>query len=207
MNSWAGTSETRGPEAWDLANQSCSDGVCRLLVFLSITAVSCFSPLQAATEEYSREYQLKAVCLVRFAQFVEWPARAFPKSTDPIVIGVLGVDPFGRNLDEAARVVGIVRNRPVVVRRFRGIGELGDCHMLFVSPSEEGSIGKIVDRFRGRPVLTVGETPGFAQQGGMITFTTIENKLRFRVNLPQAQEASLQISSKLLRWAEVMGAP
>ncbi len=79
--------------------------------------------------------------------------------------------------------------------------------MLFVSPSEEGSIGKIVDRFRGRPVLTVGETPGFAQQGGMITFTTIENKLRFRVNLPQAQEASLQISSKLLRWAEVMGAP
>src|SRR6266700_7057796 len=48
----------------------------------------------------SDENQIKAVFLFNFAQFVEWPARAFPGKEAPLVIGILGEDPFGNYLDE-----------------------------------------------------------------------------------------------------------
>src|SRR5258708_35454074 len=48
----------------------------------------------------SREYQLKAVFIFNFTQFVEWPASSFPTDQAPIVIGILGKNPFGGYLGE-----------------------------------------------------------------------------------------------------------
>src|SRR3990172_10053935 len=47
------------------------------------------------------EYQVKAAILFNFAKFVEWPDAAFPDPATPIIIGVLGEDPFGSALDAA----------------------------------------------------------------------------------------------------------
>ena len=44
----------------------------------------------------SREYQVKAVFLFNFTQFVNWPPAAFPEDTALLVIGVLGDDPVRR---------------------------------------------------------------------------------------------------------------
>ena len=112
-----------------------------------------------------REYQLKAVFLFNFAQFVEWPPEAFPDAQTPLVIGVLGEDPFGAYLDETVRGER-VNNRSLVVQRYRRVDEIKTCHILFISRSEADRLEQILVRLKGRNILTVGDAEGFAQRGG-----------------------------------------
>ncbi len=151
----------------------------------------------------SPEYQLKAVFLFNFAQFVEWPPTAFPEAKTPVVIGVLGEDPFGAFLDETVRGEK-VNNRPLVVQRFRRVEEIKTCHVLFVSRSERERLGQILPSLKGRNILTVGDAEDFAVRGGMIRFVTEKNKIRLRINVDAAKTADLTISSKLLRPAEIV---
>ena len=149
------------------------------------------------------EYQLKAVFLFNFAQFVEWPTNAFPDAQAPLVIGVLGTDPFGKDLDEVVRGEK-VKGRPLVVERYRRIEDIKTCHMLFISSSEMGRLERILADLKGRNILTVADADGFARRGVMICFVTKENKIRLEINREAAQAAGLTISSKLLRSATIV---
>lgn len=157
-------------------------------------------PARAAS---STEYQLKAVFLFNFAQFVEWPARAFPEADSPLVIGVLGDDPFGAALDQTVRGE-VVNRRPLVVQRYRRVEEALGSHILFISHSESARLDQILASLRGRNILTVGESDAFALRGGMIRFLTANNKLRLRINMTAVQAGELTISSKLLRPSEIV---
>jgi uncharacterized protein DUF4154 len=182
-----------------------SRGLKRLsLVWLVLFAVL-LSGGRAAPAETTPppEYQLKAVFLFNFAQFVEWPPEAFAEAQTPLVIGVLGEDPFGAYLDETVRGE-TVNNRSLVVHRYRGVEEIKTCHVLFISRSEAGRLEEILASLKGRHILTVSDTGGFAARGGMIRFALEENKIRLRVNLAAAKDANLTISSKLLRPAEIV---
>ena len=64
------------------------------ILLIPLTGVNA-TPRSAAAQEYD----LKAAFLFNFAQFVEWPRDAFSENTTPIIIGVLGQDPFGASLD------------------------------------------------------------------------------------------------------------
>ncbi|MGH7498627.1 MAG: YfiR family protein [Gemmatimonadales bacterium] len=153
----------------------------------------------------SPEYQLKAVFLFNFAQFVEWPASEFPQPDTPLLICVLGEDPFGTYLDETVRGE-LVGNHPLAVRRYRGVDEIKTCHILFVSPREQGRMAEILESLKGRSVLTVGDAEHFASRGGMIRFVTEHNRIRLHINLEAAKAANLTISSKLLRPALIVSA-
>ena len=157
----------------------------------------------AAQSAPTPEYRLKAIFLFNFAQFVEWPASAFPEPDTPLVIGVLGDDPFGAYLDETVRGER-VNDRPLTVRRYRRVEEIEACHILFISRPEQGHLDQILDSLKGRSILTVGDAEGFASRGGMIRFTTEQNRIRLRVNLDAARAANLTISSKLLRPAQIV---
>jgi hypothetical protein len=157
----------------------------------------------AAPGDTPREYRVKAVFLFNFAQFVEWPAAAFPGPDSPLVVGVLGDDPFGAELDAVVRNES-VGTHPLEVRRFRTAEEVGACHILFISASESARLDAILDALRARPILTVGEAEGFAQRGVMIRFLTDRGRIRLRVNLESARVAGLRLSSKLLRHAEIV---
>lgn len=149
------------------------------------------------------EYQLKAVFLFNFAQFVEWPPQAFAEAETPLVIGVLGEDPFGSYLDETVRGEAM-KGHPMVVRRYREVEDVEACHILFISQAKAGLLEQILARLNGQNVLTVSDAPGFAQEGGMIEFVTNRNKIRLRINLEAARVGELTISSKLLRLADLV---
>ena len=149
----------------------------------------------------SPEYQVKAVFLFNFAQFVDWPQKAFPEAQTPLVIGVLGEDPFGTYLDETVRGEK-VKDRPLVVQRYRRVGEIKTCHVLFISRAETDRLEQILASVKGRNILTVGDAEDFALRGGMIQLVTEKNKIRMRINLEAVKAAGLTISSKLLRVAE-----
>jgi hypothetical protein len=159
--------------------------------------------LGAAAQPVALEYQLKAVFLFNFAQFVDWPPRAFANRGSSLVIGVLGDDPFGPYLTETVRDE-TVHHRPLVVEHYRRVEEVKDCHVLFISRSETAQWGRIFAGLKGRNILTVSDADGFAEHGGMIRFVTENNKIRFRINLAAVKAADLTISSQLLRPAEIV---
>ena len=174
-----------------------------LLSFVLLPAVGFF--VGQVRGQAFKEYDLKAAFVYHLAQFVEWPAEAFPAAETPLVIGVLGQDPFGKALDEIVQNE-VVKNRKLVVQRYRQADEIRICHVLFISQSEEGRMDQILSTLKGRNILTVGDTDGFAKQGGIVRFLTEKNKIRLRINVDTAKASNLTISSKLLRAAEVVGA-
>jgi hypothetical protein len=160
-------------------------------------------PPVAAQSSAIPEYRVKAAFLFQFTQFVDWPPEAFSSGQTPMVIGVLGEDPFGTFLDETVRNEK-VNGHPLVVEHYRRLEDVNGCHVLFVSQSEANRMGDIVRAFKGRSTLMVGDANDFADRGGMIQFVTQENRIRLRINLAAARAANLTISSKLLRPAMVI---
>jgi hypothetical protein len=156
------------------------------------------SPLHAQT---AREYQVKAVFLYNFSQFVEWPPAAFESPGSPFVIGVWGSDPFGSYLDEAVAGESIL-GHPMIVRRYHDIKEINDCHILFVNGKEDTR--GVLAMLGHRSILTVGDAPDFARQGGMIRFFTDHNKIKLQINPSAAKAVKLNISAKLLRVADIV---
>jgi len=176
------------------------------LVLLSISVLLLSgAPGRSAEATTFKEYQIKAAFIYNFTQFVEWPTNAFPEAGAPLTIGILGNDPFGTTIDEIVRGEK-VNGHPLVVSRFRHFEDIKDtaCHILFISQSEMGQLEGILHELKGRSILTVGETEGFAKNGGMIRFITEKNKTRLRINADAAKEVNLVISAKLLKLAEIV---
>jgi hypothetical protein len=151
----------------------------------------------------TKEYQVKAVFLFNFAQFVEWPSAAFTSARAPIVIGVLGQNPFGSYLDEAVRGE-TVEDRPLEVQRYRRVDEIKTCHILFISRSEASRLGEILMALKDRSILVVGDGDDFVLRGGMIRLANAQNRIRLIINAEAATAASLVISSQLLRSADIV---
>ena len=178
----------------------------RLLAWAAIAAATSPAPVPAQAPAQAAsvpEYQIKAVFLFNFAQFVEWPAEAFPDSGGPLVIGVLGEDPFGPYLDETVRGE-TAHGHPIDVRRLERLDEVTGCHILFISRGELDRLTEILATLKGHSVLTVGDAEDFAARGGMIRFMTDRNRIRLRINLEAARGAGLTLSSKLLRSARIV---
>jgi len=154
-----------------------------------------------AKAQVSREYQLKAVFLYNFAQFTDWPESAFADEKSPIVIGVLGSDPFGQALNDTIRDEK-VRGRPLVVEHYRRADDIKMCHILFVSQSETRHLDEIVKSLKGKPILTVADADGASSLGAVIRFAVENNKVHFRINQEAARSANLTLSSRLLRVAD-----
>jgi uncharacterized protein DUF4154 len=149
------------------------------------------------------EYQVKAAFLYNFVKFVEWPPQVFKSPTDGIAICILGQDPFGGALDEAVRGKTF-EGRTVVVARIAEVRQAGGCRILFVSASESKRARAILTELEASSILTVGDTEGFAAEGGVIDFRLEAGRVRFRVNVDAAERARLKISSKLLSLAQLL---
>src|SRR6185295_14640970 len=139
------------------------------------------------------EYQVKAALLFNFIKFVEWPADAFGDDSAPIVVGVVGNDPFGGALDQAVSGKSI-RGRQVIARRLRWDQDLRACHLLFISSSERKRLPQILASLRGASVLTFSDINQSSQPGGIINFILEADKVRFEINAGMAEQAHLKIS-------------
>jgi hypothetical protein len=146
-----------------------------------------------------REYQVKAAFLYNFTKFVEWPAESFASPADPIVIAVLGSDPFGDELNQVVRDRK-VNGRSIQVISAASIADVAGAHVIFIGESQTS----LFDAVRAQPdfhALTVGEADDFAAHGGMIQFTTASDKVRFEINVGAAERAGLKVSAQLQKLA------
>ena len=189
------------------ASGSCSCGGKLLAAtrLLLAAAVMFVAPARAHAQQAApQEFQIKAVFLFNFLQFVEWPSAAFADVNEPIRIGVLGEDPFGSALDEAVHNETI-RNRTLVIQRSRRLEDLQNCHLIYISRSERAHVDEILAGINRDPVLTVGDIDGFARRGGVINFYLEGKRVRFEFNAAAAQQRGLKMSSQLLSLGKIVG--
>ena len=170
-----------------------------IVVALLLAAVGAASALPAGPPN---EYALKSVFLYNFCRFIDWPEFAFSSPTEPLVIGVLGDDPFGSMLLEAVQGERF-RGRPIEIERYRSPREVGRCHLLFVTGEETARMNEILAATAGKSIVTVGESEMFVQRGGMIALAADRNRVRLLINPDALRAAKLDVSSKLLRVAEI----
>jgi hypothetical protein len=144
------------------------------------------------------EHEVMAAYLYNFAKFVQWPP---PSSEQPVDICVLGVSPFGGELDRALDGKQ-VNGRPLSARLARNLDEASRCEIVFIASSERGRLDEVLAHFSGRPVLTVSDISTFAERGGMIGLRMDNKRVRFDVNMQAARGADLKLSSQLLKVAK-----
>jgi hypothetical protein len=154
-------------------------------------------------DEFRTEYQVKALFLLNFIKYVDWPPNAFAGSNTPITIGLYGQSKLGEALETAVAGKG-VGGRTIVIRQVQGADDFSPCHILFVSDSKSSQMRGILDKASALPILTVGEDAAFAQNGGIINFVLKNGNVRLEIDLAAAKKAGLTIRSRLLAVADVV---
>jgi hypothetical protein len=149
------------------------------------------------------EYEVKALFLYNFAKYVAWPEDAFADAAAPLCIGVLGENQFGGALTTAVAGKSI-DGRPIVVRQVGSDDDWGQCHILFISASENRRLIDILDQLGTRPILTVGESDRFMEHGGIINFASKGKHVRLQISSATASKARLKLSARLLSVADVV---
>jgi hypothetical protein len=188
----------------------------RVYIFIFVILTMLAVPQAYGDSASTREYQVKAAFLYNFIMFIDWPAEKIPAASEPIIIGIIGKDPF-ENAFEPVKDKQ-VNGRKVVVKRFKGLEEIKKsdkagmdkefeeirkCHLLFICSSEKAVVKEITDLVKNNNVLTVGDMPGFLESGGgIINFVLEEEKVRFEISQTNAEQSKLQIRSQLLRLAK-----
>lgn len=143
----------------------------------------------AATQ---REDQFKAAYVFNFVKFVEWPAAAGDTLTICFV---------GGNGVYAALTNGIASKRAGA--RSLAAVQVTDtmpaprCEALYIEASKAANYLLPADP----AVLTISDAANFTARGGMIGLFTENHRLRFVVNVQNANQAGLHISSDLLKLA------
>ena len=177
----------------------------RLIVSKSLIAALCLSSILVAQplcgqSKVPKEYQLKAAFLYNFAKFVQWPTKSFSDTTSPLVIGVLGQNPFGNELEKA--VQGRTANgRAIIVKQIQKVDAAHAVQLLFVPATDDSRLTELKEICQTQGILVIGESAGFIKRGGMVAFKVEGDNLRFEVNTSAAAGAELKFSAQLLKLA------
>jgi hypothetical protein len=195
-----------------------------LTAAFALGVLPCTAPA-AEDSEYDHEYRVKAAFMYNFLMFVDGlrfqqepdgSAKDAADADEPVVIGIIGRDPFQDAfvpLQDRR-----ISDRKVIIKHFRGFSDLrsedaeitlhpdqkavSKCDLLFIGSSEEPYLRLILTPIRNERVLTVAEIPAFIERGGMIGLVTERYRVRFEVNVVAAKRANLAMRSKLLRLAK-----
>jgi hypothetical protein len=158
----------------------------------------------ASGADVAPEPLVKAEFIERISRLVDWPDESFASAQAAFALCLVGDDPFGDYLLKMTKV-RTIQGRKITLTRVTDLGRLGLCNVVFVAHSEDKRLDKILEQTRGRPILTVADTSGFAERGVLVNFYRSGENVRFEVNVAAVDRSGLHISSKILRLARLVG--
>jgi hypothetical protein len=151
----------------------------------------------------AKEYEVKSLLLGHFFGYTTWPAASFQSQTDPIRLLVVGKDPFGKVLEAKLGKLTIGK-RPIVIERSTKVPERIVAHAVFCGELELGERLLLIARVKARPILLIGETPGFAEDGACVNLYFEDTHVRFEVNPEVVKRNGLSLSSEMLKVAKLV---
>lgn len=157
----------------------------------------------ASDADSVKEYQVKALFLYNFANFVEWPKEAFTSPDEPLRMCLYGAVPFGEFLDMVNGAS--IRDRVLDVIRTTDYRKIqSGCHILFVGIDRQSQLEQFFKDLNHLFVLSVGNLDDFANSGGVVNIVRTQDQQQFEINLSKAIENGLFISSDLLALARII---
>ncbi len=148
------------------------------------------------------ENEVKAALIFKFPVYVQWPDSAINDKTGNFECCVLGKDQVSSLLGQFNGEK--IMEQTIRIRQLSNTRELDHCHMLFISSPEKKNLQTIFKAIKGKPILTIGHMKKFAKNGGIINFIRQKDSVRFEINPKAAEQAGLEISSKLLKLAKIV---
>jgi hypothetical protein len=177
------------------------NGLWARLVVAALTLVAPRAAWAAPSRKAPAQHAVKAEFIERFPRFVEWPASAFASPSSAFVVCIWGQGALSSRLEEVV-TRGPIQSRPVRVLRVGSRESIHACHILYVATLDRAVIRGIADSVRGKPILSIGDEPGRAEDGLLVNLIVDhEGFVRFEINLDVARVSGLRISAKLLRLA------
>lgn len=150
-----------------------------------------------------KEYEIKAQYINLFTQYIEWPENSDVNDTlKSFRIKIIGENPFGNTLEDLTKSIKI-KGKDVVFEEVN-LDNLSSCDILFISNSQKGNLQKIIDRTKGKGVILVSDSEGFASKGVFINFYIDRNRIRFEINKKAVEDEGFMISSRLLKLAYIV---
>ena len=156
-----------------------------------VLALACTFPSAAAP---SLEWAIKAEYLLKLVPFVDWPQNAFASPGDPFRLCIVGQDPFGGLVEQAAQGQSMGQ-RPVSVVRLKAVAAADRCQLMYVAGDPQ-FVAQSLAAVSGSPVLTVTDAQG--ETKGIVNFVVLQNHVRFEIDRAAAAKSHLNLSSKLL---------
>jgi hypothetical protein len=149
---------------------------------------------------------LKVAMIGKIADFIHWPAGAgLDDPARPLEFVLLGSSPLEGRLADYYRQVRIAGHR-VFFRRARDLSDVGQPQILFLAPSVEDEVERVVARMNDLPVLTVSDNEGFARRGVAVNLYLIGDQVGFEISRAALQCHKLEASYHLLTLARLIDA-
>ena len=152
----------------------------------------------------SVEYRIKAAFMEKITRFINWSALSSVQNDKiPFRLCVLGENPFGGELRNMASISHI-KEKVTELVFLDNVNMNSRCDMLFIAQSKQHDLKSVLEQLSASPVLTVGDSPDFVNQGVMINFIYTDNRIQLEINTHTAQLAKFKISSRLLKLASTV---
>jgi YfiR/HmsC-like len=162
---------------------------------LSILAAAMLPALAGAQQQVYSAERVKAAFLYHFSTYVNWPTTAEPGDT--FSIAVLGADQVAAELEQF--LPGhTIQGRPMQVHRLRSLTELAGDEVLYIGTDDDRELREQLAAVASRPMLVVTDAPDGLRDGAMINFRIVDDRVRFEISQRAAQDAGLEMSSRLL---------
>lgn len=175
---------------------------CGLLALVLLLLPAAGDPPGGTQESRRREYRIKTAIIFQFARYVDWPKTAFKSEKSPFVVGVVGKNPFGDQLESLEG--RIINGRKIRVRSFRNAKEAQKAHILFLGLNRTKEIREAVKTLSGSNVLTIGDRRSAARMGGVVGFFISKKKVAYAINLDAANAGKLRFNPKLVKLASAI---
>lgn len=178
-------------------NRFARRNIFRTLLLAALCSSTLLPSQNAAQTTHPTQNDVEAAYLYNFGKFVHWPPNP---QRHRLNICILGSDPFGSTLD---RILDneTINGLRLTATRLSDTASARSCAIVFLGDSEASHLEQDLFALTGLPVLTVSDTPGFLEHGGMVQFVVENDNVRFQVNLSAANRNGLVLSSQLLKVA------
>ncbi len=173
-----------------------------IIILVLLTAAWRLTPPNSVR---ASEYTMKGVFLERISRFVEWPeSSSIKNNSKPFVIVIIGKNPFGSTLEQLYSNRKI-KKKKVEIKYIEGTGDIPECHVLFISKSMKNEVDRIISATRNKPILTLGDTKGFAEKNKvLVNLYAVSKHYPFVINATAFRESGLKIDYHLLDMAKIV---
>jgi YfiR/HmsC-like len=176
-------------------NQDC---YMRLFKFLLIASVISITPLICFGQpaDVDLEAQVKSAYIYNFTKFLDWKQN----NSEYFSIIVLGKNNITGHLYKIANKEKI-NGKAIVVNEISDLYDLGFCNILYLPTDNKDLLYDTLKKIKGKKILLVTNSNGFAEKGAAINFLQLGNKIKFEINRKALESAGIIPNSSLLSLA------